>query len=359
MDNKLETILELSRDPMLAAEDGRVTCMNAAARVAFPGVAAGTRVTELIPEHISPDARSGRCAAAATIAGREYTIFSATYDGARVFSLTPQGTGTERGLLSDGLLVNLLTTLSNLNLSATRVAAALEERVGDDAGPYLTVLRHSVCSMQRQLLNLDTACRLVEGSMALFPEQLDLVAYCAGLVDSVALMTRDERARLSFSSALPELPACVDRKAVRRLLLNLLDNSLTHTPPEGEITVRLERNGGNAVLSVTDNGEGIPSETMRNIFQRYEQRMCVGRLNSAEGGLGLSVASGIAKLHGGALIIESREGHGASVRATLPLRRDFVEARCPGDLPSDDMLAILVELSGVLSHRHYKKQFFE
>lgn len=358
MDNKLETILELSRDPMLAAEDGRLTCVNAAARLAFPGAAAGTPVAEVIPEHIL-NAQSGRFAAAAAIAGREYTIFSAEYDGARVFSLTPQSAGAERGLLSDGLLANLLSIQANLNLSASRVAAALEERMENGAEPYLTVLRHSVCSMQRQLLNLDAAYRLEEGGMAFFPEQLDLAAYCAGLVDSVALMIRDGRARLSFSSALTELPACVDRKAVRRLLLNLLDNSLAHTPPEGEITVRLEQSGGNAVLSVTDNGEGIPPETMRNIFKRYEQRLYAGQLNRATGGLGLGVASGIAKLHGGALIIESREGHGTSVRATLPLRRDVIEARRPDDLPSDDMLAILVGLSGILDHRHYRKQYFE
>ena len=357
MDNKLETILELSRDPMLAAEDGRLIYLNTAARLAFPGAAAGTRAAELIPEHIL-HAPGDRFAAAAAVAGREYTVFSAEHDGARLFSLTPQRAGPERGLLSDGLLASLLSTLTNLNLASNRVAATLEERAGDGAEPYLTVLRHSLCSLQRQLLNLDAAFHLEEDSMVFFPEQTDLVAYCAGLVEGAGFMTRDERAKLSFSSTLPELPACVDRKAVRRLLLNLLDNSLTHTPREGEITVRLEQSGENAVLSVVDNGEGIPPETMQNIFKRYEQRLDAGRLDRAAAGLGLSVASGIAKLHGGALIIESREGQGTSVRATLPLRHEL-KARLPNDFPSDDMLAILIELSGVLEHRHYTKENFE
>lgn len=359
MDQKLETALALCRDPMLAVEHGKTVYMNAAAHAAFPG---GASAAPPLPDHIL-FSETERFVAAVEIEGTQYNVSCARLGETRLFSLAPQNAAENDGLLSDGLMTDMLSTLFNVGLAVDRVAAFFPPDAGEDtaAGRFLLILRHNYYSLQRQLGNLNTARLLRDGSACLSPRRTDLTAFCAGLVDSIESLPRPGRAPLRFSTAEEELVAWVDPRKVERILLNLLMNSFAHTPPDGEVLLRLAKSGGNAVLSVDDNGEGIPEDVLRNIFARYETRLDGARLDRGPtGGLGLGVASGLAKLHGGALVIESREGHGTSVRAMLPLERPGSVMLESGGTPEPmGMRGILTELSGLLGPECYAAKYLD
>lgn len=111
--------------------------------------------------------------------------------------------------------------------------------------------------------------------------------------------------------------------ALRVLLGNLVDNALRYTPPGGRVDVNVMAEEGRAVLSVADNGPGIPIEARERVCERF----C--RLAPADipgSGLGLSIVRDSATLHGGCVHLEDTPGGGLTVRVELPLA---ARADCP------------------------------
>ncbi len=354
----LQDLLELNRDPALALVDGRIHLMNAAARAAFPQLRPGSPVGTLLPESLLADP-SASFVCAAEVYGASYTVSSRLLNGVRFFSFSPEPPPEElRGGVSDGLLCGATSALFNIGLAADRLRSAAGA-AGLDVSETLSVLFHNYYRLTRRLRNLSALFLLSEGAMPAARQSCNLVPLCGDLVSSVALMTRGRGARLEFSSDLTALPACVDVQKVERLILNLLSNSLRHTPRGGAVRLRLSRSGGNALLSVDDNGCGIPPEQLRSVFCSYRGRIDERSLDSEHGdGLGLALCRGIAELHGGTLILESRAGEGASVRVLLPLASpDHLQSR-PAE-PYDREALLLRELSELLDASCYRDCFPE
>jgi heavy metal sensor kinase len=104
-----------------------------------------------------------------------------------------------------------------------------------------------------------------------------------------------------------------DPHLLHRLLLNLLDNALRHTPPEGQVTV-VALPGG---FTVQDTGEGIAPEHLEHLGERF-YRVDSARARTVGGtGLGLAISRAIVAAHGGSLQIESKPGEGTSVTVAL------------------------------------------
>ena len=113
-----------------------------------------------------------------------------------------------------------------------------------------------------------------------------------------------------------------DHRALRRLLLILLDNAIKYSKPGGEVQLRLGlcRRGDRpmALLEVLDNGIGIAPDDLRHIFERF-YRVSKDRSRKIDGvGLGLSIAQSIAWRYGGEIQIESKPGAGSIARVFLP-----------------------------------------
>jgi two-component system sensor histidine kinase BaeS len=106
----------------------------------------------------------------------------------------------------------------------------------------------------------------------------------------------------------------VDPARIRSVIGNLLSNAIRHTPPGGSIKVGLVRSGDQAVATVADTGEGIASELLPHVFERF-----VKGADSNGSGLGLAIAHDLAAAHGGKLEIVSEAGSGTRLRLSLPL----------------------------------------
>lgn len=102
------------------------------------------------------------------------------------------------------------------------------------------------------------------------------------------------------------------------MVRNLLENAVRYTPAGGRITVELHREEGDAVLSVTDDGIGIPLEAQSRVFERF-YRVDRARTRDTGGtGLGLAIVKHIAELHGGAVTVDSELGRGSTFCVRLP-----------------------------------------
>ena len=347
MDQALQNLLELSRDPMLALTNGKIGMMNAAARAAFPGCRVGDSAAGFLPDAIL----SGEADSFYTtvrLQGVGYALSALRSDGVLYLSLAAEKPDAGlRGCLSESMMSGLLSALFNIGLTADRLRAS----AGPQTQDYFNILYHNYYILYRRLGNLNSFCALAEGSMGISLRHTDLVKLCGDLVASVTSLLGAHCAPVEFVTELDSLPAVLDAPKVEQLLLNLLSNSLHHTPREGQVRLRLDKSGSSALLTVSDNGCGIPPAQLNNVFRSFLNRMD-GEAFSQErgGGIGLALCSVIAEKHGGTLVLESREGEGTTVRVQLPLSPPGV-----GELRSDmsqcadgGMTLLLTELSELL-----------
>jgi two-component system OmpR family sensor kinase len=102
-------------------------------------------------------------------------------------------------------------------------------------------------------------------------------------------------------------PAMVDgvRDELHRLVLNLMENALRHTPPGTYVHTSVVRSGDEVVIEVADNGPGIPAELAPRVFERFVRN---GRDGGKGSGLGLAIASELAGRMDGRLTVSSSAG---------------------------------------------------
>ncbi len=109
----------------------------------------------------------------------------------------------------------------------------------------------------------------------------------------------------------------VDGPKVERILENLLRNAAKHTPPGTPVLVRIAEHQGGVLVSVEDEGSGVPDELKDVIFQPFRQG-AEARANRSGSGLGLSLVAKFAGLHAGSAWVEDRPGGGSAFRVYLP-----------------------------------------
>jgi len=137
-------------------------------------------------------------------------------------------------------------------------------------------------------------------------------------------------ARVAAVPPAPPLFVRADIGLVERVLDNLVENALRHTPAGGSVTLDAAPCEGRARLVVSDTGEGIPAAELPGIFDRYyrTERTGTGQRAGGHGGLGLMIARRIVDLHQGTLRIDSSERVGTKISFDLPLAGAQGEKPC-------------------------------
>jgi signal transduction histidine kinase len=110
----------------------------------------------------------------------------------------------------------------------------------------------------------------------------------------------------------------VDKEAVSRALLNLLDNALKYSGENPKVIIRAWSDEKNVFLEVQDNGRGINKEEQRKVFEKFYRTDDVYESKVKGSGIGLNLVAHIVKGHGGEVALESDVGKGTKVTIKLP-----------------------------------------
>jgi len=178
--------------------------------------------------------------------------------------------------------------------------------------------------MQAQLINdlLDVS-RVSKGKLHLQMRRVDLRTVIEDVAESIAEPTRGKRLDLRLDLE----PTCVagDAARLQQIVTNLMTNAVQFTPPDGQVTVALRADGGDAVLTVDDSGAGIDPSFLPFVFDQFRQGE--GGLTRKHGGLGLglTVVQQLVELHGGSVTVTS-PGSGQGSRFTVRLPREKTSA---------------------------------
>jgi len=116
----------------------------------------------------------------------------------------------------------------------------------------------------------------------------------------------------------PDLQFDADRSLLIRLVLNLVDNCVKYGPPDGTIWIGAARGDGEAVLTVRDEGPGVPEHLRDRIFERYARAEREGFRSEDSKGLGLRFCRVVAEAHGGRIWVENAEPRGAKFCVAIP-----------------------------------------
>jgi PAS domain S-box-containing protein len=165
--------------------------------------------------------------------------------------------------------------------------------------------------LERMLANLLDLERLKRGVVEASPELTDVGQLVQRTVAEADFLSERD-VRLQASS----LFAAVDPAKVERIVENLLVNAAKHTPAETVIWIKVLAVKGGIQIVVEDDGPGVPDDVRRDIFEPFRQGP--GDHPSPGAGIGLSLVSRFAELHGGSAWVQDREGGGASFRVRLP-----------------------------------------
>ena len=187
----------------------------------------------------------------------------------------------------------------------------------EDQERYLAVILRNTERLERLLQDLLLLSRAEGGQLTLEPVRIDVAEACSALVSELEVRFRNADLSTEVEGSGAVLAMC-DRRALERVLLNLLDNAIKYTPKGGWITIRVGSEGGEILIEIRDTGVGIPTRDLGRVFERFYR---VDRSRSREvggTGLGLSIVRHLAEAMGGSVSVESEVERGSTFRVRLP-----------------------------------------
>ena len=192
-----------------------------------------------------------------------------------------------------------------------------------EARTYLQTAARQSERLGRLVADLFELTRLESGEACAEREEFPVAELAHDVLQKFAADAARRGVRLEsrVGATPPALRVVADIGLVERVLDNLVENALRHTPAGGSVTVDAAPCQGRARLVVTDTGEGIAAADLPGIFDRYyrAERTGAAKRASGHGGLGLAIARRIVDLHEGTLSIDSTEHQGTRISFDLPL----------------------------------------
>lgn len=207
-----------------------------------------------------------------------------------------------------------LTTLKIL----TQLTRKRLDRLGLLDTGHVARMERAIGRMERLIGDLLDVSRIDSGKLLLRPEDFDLAALCRATAAE-----QEEVTERSVTLDLPAHPVVVhaDSERIEQVLTNLLSNALKYSLSDAAVVLRLRTRGGEAIVSVTDHGNGIPQDALPHLFERFYRVPGIQvQYGSGVGmGLGLYLCRELVERHGGRIWAESETSTGSTFAFTLPL----------------------------------------
>jgi signal transduction histidine kinase len=207
---------------------------------------------------------------------------------------------------------DLRTPLASLRLLVESIDDGVA--TGETRDRYLKEIRTHVAVLSDLVDDLFELSRIEAGDISWTMRQVELHDLIG---DTVAAMRApaDERG-VSLAAELPagELVASANAEKVQRVLFNLIQNAIRHTPADGSVTVRARTSGNGVEVVVADDGEGVPAGDGERVFEAFYRGDAARGEDGA--GLGLAISKAIVEAHGGKIWLEDG-GPGTRVHFTL------------------------------------------
>ena len=200
-------------------------------------------------------------------------------------------------------------------------AAFLQEIAGADETASVEIILKSAMRLKDIIEEFANIDNVKSGMARMRTRPVDIQALIRDVVDTFQEKARKKDITLRTDISRAAITLALDEKKISVALSNLVDNALIFTNPGGHVLVRAETAAGFLRVYVVDDGIGIPTKDLTNVFQRFFQ--VESHLTRRHGGmgLGLSIARDMVEMHSGRIWVESVEGRGSRFTFVLPLEQ--------------------------------------
>ena len=272
----------------------------------------GAHASMLFPSHVLNV--QADCFATTAFIGKKSCAVSITSDGkSRICVMAPKDV-TES--VNSMIFAKLRSALTNIRFASSCISIIGENNNDEKLLSYVCSLNRSYNSIKRCIDNMTTLDLLAKGELPFSAAYFDVTEVCSNIINTLKFMLKSADIEISLHAE-DHIHLVADKLLFEQALMNLLSNSVAHCNSGCRISVSLLRTDSHLVFGVSDNGSGIEANLLPDIFEKYRHPR--GLTDTEQGsGMGLAIVRGIAELHGGAVIIESRgKDKGTSVRVML------------------------------------------
>lgn len=193
----------------------------------------------------------------------------------------------------------------------------------DVAPNFLKVTQEETDRMMRMINDLLNLSRMDLGTARLDKEYVNLNELFNHILDRFDMILKNgEKSEKNYTIKRDftrrDIWVEVDTDKIQQVLDNIMNNAIKYSPDGGVITCRLVETHNHVIMSITDQGLGIPKEAISHVFDRF-YRVDKARSRAQGGtGLGLAISKEVVQMHGGRIWVESREGEGSTFYISLP-----------------------------------------
>jgi PAS domain S-box-containing protein len=211
----------------------------------------------------------------------------------------------------------LRTPLATIKGYATMIIDYFSKLGSEEKKDYLKSIDNSTDRLAKLVDNLLDSSRMEAGLLKLEKTSTSISKLLQQAVTEANVRVNHHYIVMRLDKRLPRVN--IDAKRIRQVLDNLLENAIKYAPQETEVLLSARRAGQELIISVADQGSGIPADELTRVFDRMyriEQRLTPG---VAGIGLGLSICRWLVEAHGGRIWVESEMGKGSNFHFTLPI----------------------------------------
>jgi signal transduction histidine kinase len=246
--------------------------------------------------------------------GRDFNVMSVRLEEA---DRTRREMEDARRQLIAAISHDLRTPLASIRV----MVEAIDDGVVTDARTTQRYIRTVLGEVQRLsglIDDLFELSRLDAGALTLHLEPGSIHDVVSDMLVALQVQAADKGLRLEgvVDDTLP--PVMMDVARVQRVLYNLVQNAIRHTPPDGTVLLEAHEESGTVRVDVVDTGEGVPADDLPHIFDRFYRGEKSRVRGQGGAGLGLAIARGLIEAHGGHIWAQSVPGSGARFSFVLP-----------------------------------------
>jgi signal transduction histidine kinase len=223
-------------------------------------------------------------------------------------------------MVSHDLRTPLATISSFFEMLAMGMFGELSER----GGHLLKVAESNIArmlSLTNDLLDLEKS---KAGMLTVNRTEVALDKLLDDALKSVANLASNQGVHLEMNET--SLTVLADSHRVTQVLVNLLSNAIKFSPKQGAVTLQAEEKNGMAIISVSDEGRGVPEQLKEAIFERFQQVEIADAVDKGGSGLGLAICKAIVDLHGGEIKVENKADRGCIFTFSLDIAKGALTA---------------------------------
>lgn len=183
---------------------------------------------------------------------------------------------------------------------------------------YVDIMKQNSFRLLRLVNNMIDITRIDTGFLELNLHNCNIVNIVEEITMAVADFLGNRRASVIFDTDAEEKIIACDPEKIERIMLNLLSNAVKFSKPDGKIDVNFYDKEDKVLISVKDNGIGIPEDKLDVIFERFRQVDKSLTRNHEGSGIGLSLAKSLVEMHGGTILVQSEINKGTEFVVELP-----------------------------------------